>query len=67
VAGRLPVKSPWLNLVESKWAHGKRAVAEPERLLTAQQLKDRVCGYDGCEQSEPVQQEIARSYPGHFT
>jgi len=59
VACRLPVKSPWLNPIEPKWAHGKRAVAEPERLLTAQEVKDRVCGYYGCEQSEPLQQMVA--------
>jgi transposase len=59
VACRLPVKSPWLNPIEPKWAHGKRAVAEPERLLTAQEVKDRVCDYYGCEQSEPLQQKVA--------
>jgi transposase len=59
VACRLPVKSPWLNPIEPKWAHGKRAVAEPERLLTAQEVKDRVCDYYGCEHSEPLQQKVA--------
>jgi transposase len=59
VACRLPVKSPWLNPIEPKWAHGKRAIAEPERLLTAQEVKDRVCDYYGCEQSEPLQQKVA--------
>ena len=59
VACRLPIKSPWLNPIEPKWAHGKRAVAEPERLLTAPEVKARVCGYYGCEQSEPLQQKVA--------
>jgi transposase len=59
VACRLPVKSPWLNPIEPKWAHGKRAVAKPERLLTAQEVKDRVCEYYRCEQSEPLQQKVA--------
>ncbi len=59
VACRLPVKSPWLNAIEPKWAHGKRAVAEPERLLTAQEIKERVWDYYGCEQSEPLQQKVA--------
>src|SRR4051812_47641367 len=26
---RLPSKSPWLNPIEPRWAHGKRAVVEP--------------------------------------
>jgi len=44
----LPSKSPWLNAIEPKWVHGKRAVVEPERLLTAHELADRVCAYYGC-------------------
>jgi transposase len=42
VACRLPVKSPWLNPIEAKWVHGKRAVAEPDRRLSAQELESRV-------------------------
>ncbi len=45
----LPSKSPWLNPIEPKWVHGKRAVLEPARVLTAQELADRVCAYYGCE------------------
>jgi hypothetical protein len=45
----LPVKSPWLNPIEPKWVHGKRAVAEPVRVLTAQELEDRVCAYYSCQ------------------
>jgi transposase len=59
VACRLPIKSPWLNPIEPKWAHGKRAVTEPDRLLTAQEVKDRVCDYYGCEQSTPLEQKVA--------
>ena len=59
VACRLPVKSPWLGPIEPKWAYGKRAVAEPERRLTAQGVKDRVCAYSGYEQTEPLQQKVA--------
>lgn len=44
----LPVKSPWLNPIEPKWVHGKRAVVEPARLLTAAELEQRVCDYYGC-------------------
>jgi hypothetical protein len=45
---RLPSKSPWLNPIEPKWVHGKRAVIEPVRLLPAQELADRICAYYGC-------------------
>lgn len=44
----LPTKSPWLNPIEPKWVHGKRAVVEPDRLLSAQQLAERVCAHFGC-------------------
>lgn len=44
----LPIKSPWLNPIEPKWVHGKRAVVEPARVLTAQTLAERVCAYYGC-------------------
>ena len=44
----LPSKSPWLNPIEPKWAHAKRAVVEPARLLPAHELADRVCAYFGC-------------------
>jgi len=44
----LPSKSPWLNPIEPKWVHGKRAVAEPKRVLAAQELAGRVCAYFGC-------------------
>jgi hypothetical protein len=49
VACRLPVKSPWLNPIEPKWVHGKRAVAEADRMLSAQELEIRVCAYYGCD------------------
>jgi hypothetical protein len=35
VACFLPIKAPWLNAIEPKWAHGKRAIIEPEGKLTA--------------------------------
>ena len=55
----LPVKSPWLNAIEPKWVHGKKAIAEPDRKLTAQEVKDRVYVYYGCEQVEPLEQKVA--------
>ncbi len=45
----LPSKSPWLNNIEPKWVHGKRAITEPASTLTATQLKERVCAYYRCE------------------
>ena len=48
LACRLPSKSPWLNPIEPKWVHGKRAIVEPTRLLSAQEVADRVCTYYGC-------------------
>ena len=44
----LPVKSPWLNPIEPKWVHGKRAIVEPARLLSAHEVADRVCAHFGC-------------------
>jgi hypothetical protein len=59
VVCRLPVKAPWLNPIEPKWVHGKRAVVEPDRKLTAGELKQRICDYHGCERIEPVAQKLA--------
>jgi transposase len=59
VACYLPVKSPWLNAIEPKWVHGKKAIAEPERKLTAQEVKDRACVYYRCEHMEPLIQKVA--------
>ena len=48
LACRLPSKSPWLNPMEPKWVHGKRAIVEPDRLLSAQEVIERVYAYYGC-------------------
>jgi len=52
IACQLPVKAPWLNPIEPKWVHGKRAVVEPARLLTAAELEERVCQYFGCQSQD---------------
>jgi hypothetical protein len=52
----LPVKAPWLNPIEPKWAHGKKAIVEPERLLTADEVRTRVCDDYGCEHLQPLTQ-----------
>ena len=59
VVCRLPVKSPWLNPIEPRWLHGKRAVVEPERTLTAHELMDRVHQHFGCEPLEPLHQHVS--------
>jgi hypothetical protein len=51
----LPKKSPWLNWLNSmepKWVHGKRKVVEPDGLLTAHELAERVCAVFGCPHYE---------------
>ena len=58
VVCQLPSKSPWLNPIEPRWLHGKRAIAEPERLLTAAEVEARVCSYYGCEQHEHLKQIV---------
>jgi hypothetical protein len=53
----LPVKSPWLNPIEPKWVHGKRAIVEPDRLLSATELADRACAYFGRPHDDHLIQE----------
>ncbi len=48
----LPKQSPWLNAIEPKWMHGKRKVVEPDGLLGAYELADRVCRVFGCPHYE---------------
>jgi transposase len=54
---RLPSKSPWLNPIEPKWVHGKRAVAEPVRTLAVAELMQRICAYYHCTLEDPIVQE----------
>jgi transposase len=54
----LPTQSPWLNRIEPKWVHGKRAIVEPARHLTANEVEQRVCDYFGCEQIERLAQDV---------
>jgi transposase len=48
VSCRLPTKSPWLNPIEPVWRHGKRRIVEPARLLTADELVDRIHAVLAC-------------------
>lgn len=54
----LPSKSPWLNRIEPKWVHGKRAIAEPDRKLCADELKHRICTYYEWELLDPIAQQV---------
>jgi transposase len=55
----LPSKSPWLNSIEPKWVHGKRAVVEPCAKLPAQHLAERVCNYYGCDHLDHLKQNVS--------
>ena len=44
----LPSKSPWLNPIEPKWVHGKRRVLEADRVLSADEVEQRVCATFDC-------------------
>lgn len=48
----LPKQSPWLNAIEPKWVHGKRKVVEPDGLLGAYELAERVCRVFDCPHYE---------------
>lgn len=45
VLAYLPSKSPWLNNIEPCWVHAKRAIVEPDRLLAAHEVVQRVCDH----------------------
>ena len=59
VVCQLPTRAPWLNPIEPKWVHGKRAVAEPDRKLAADEMKQRICDYYGCDLLPPLAQNVA--------
>ena len=44
----LPTQSPWLNPIEPRWVHAKKAIVEPDSLLSARQLAERICVHFGC-------------------
>lgn len=60
VACDLPVKSPSLNPIEPKWGHGKKAIVEPDRLLTAAEVRERVRLYFGCDPEAPLVQHTEK-------
>jgi hypothetical protein len=45
----LPVRSPWLNNIEPCYMWAKRAIVEPGRKLSAQEIVIRVCQHFACQ------------------
>jgi hypothetical protein len=52
----LPIKSPGLHPIEPKGMHGKRAIVEPDRLLSSQEIETRVCEYYQCQRQPRLRQ-----------
>ncbi|HEY7415118.1 MAG TPA: hypothetical protein VH593_08000 [Ktedonobacteraceae bacterium] len=48
-----------LNRIEPKWVHGKRAIVEPARILTEDEIRQRVCDYFGGEQIGPLLRKVS--------
>ncbi len=59
VGHHLPSRSPWLNPIEPRWVHGKRAVVEPERKLPTAELKQRLCDHYRCPPLPSLAQQVA--------
>ena len=45
----LPRQAPWLNPIEPRWVHAKRATCEPNGDLSSAELKRRLSVYFGTE------------------
>jgi transposase len=45
----LPLKSPWLNPIEPRWVHAKRAICEPDGDLSVDETKRRLCAHFGTQ------------------
>ena len=45
----LPSKSPWLNPIEPRWIHAKRATCEPDGDLPSTELRRRLCQHFNTE------------------
>ena len=55
----LPTQSPWLNRIEPKWLHGKRATCEPDGEVSRKVLRSRLCAHYGCENLATIKQKTA--------
>lgn len=45
----LPLKSPWLNPIEPRWVHAKRAICEPNGELSVAETKRRLSTHFGTQ------------------
>ena len=45
----LPLKSPWLNPIEPRWVHAKRAICEPNGDLSVTETKRRLSTHFGTQ------------------
>ena len=45
----LPLQSPWLNPIEPRWVHAKRAICEPNGTLLVEEARRRLCAYFGSQ------------------
>jgi hypothetical protein len=50
----LPTQSPWLNPIEPRWVHARKAIVEPDGLLSAKPLAERICAHFGCSYEPPL-------------
>jgi len=57
IAWMLPSKSPWLNPMEPRWVHARRAVVEPNGQMTAVELKRRLGAHFRTEPYMPTLKE----------
>lgn len=53
----LPTKSPWLNPMEPRWVHAKKATVEPDGQLNATELKRRLGAHFRTEPYVPTLKE----------
>jgi hypothetical protein len=56
----LPSKSPWLNPIEPRWKHGKKAIVEPDGDLTAAEVQQRVYAHYRCDPEPPLVQKTEK-------
>jgi len=57
----LPVGSPWLNNIETRWGPAKRAILEPDRILTGEEVFTRVCEHFGCAKLPYLKSKVAQT------
>ncbi len=55
----LRMNPPRLDGIEPHWVHGKRAIVEPARLLTAHEVESRVCDYFGSALVDHLAQKVS--------